>query len=117
MFRRFAVSALLPLAALVAVGAAEARTPDNVTVDVSYAGLDLSTPAGVAVFRGRVNQAVNEICGWTESRDLRAMRRLHQCRAALADQVEPRVTAQVDAAQDRATATATAAAAGASARQ
>jgi UrcA family protein len=82
----------------------QSRTPDNVTVDVSYAGLDLSTPAGVAVFRGRVNQAVNEICGWTESRDLRAMRRLHQCRAALADQVEPRVTAQVEAAQDRATA-------------
>ena len=111
MFRRFAVSTLLPIAALVTVGAAEARTPDDVSIDVSYAGLDLSTPAGVAVFRGRVNQAINEICGWSDARDMATMQRIHQCRTKTANNLEPQITAQVEAAQERETARVTARAA------
>ncbi len=100
MFRRF-VSVLLPLAALVSVtaSAAELNTPDSVSVEVSYAGLDLSSPAGAAAFRVRIKQAINEICGWSDSRDLESMRRLHECRSQLAAKVEPRVIAQIESAQ------------------
>jgi UrcA family protein len=101
MFRRFAVSTLLPLAALVTVGAAQAGLPEDVTIDVSYAGLDLSTPAGVAVFRGRINQAVNEICGRPDARDMAAILRMQQCRSTTANNVEPEVAAQVAVAQER----------------
>lgn len=106
MFRRFVFGALLPLAALATVSAAKANIPDDVSVDVSYAGLDLSTPAGAALFRTRINQAVNEICGWSDSRDLAGMRRMHECRSRLADKTEPRLVAQVEAArQQQSTAT------------
>jgi UrcA family protein len=103
MFRRFAVSTLLPLAAFVTIGATDAHAED-VTVAVSYAGLDLSTPSGVAVFRSRVNQAIGAACGSADGRDLAATRHMHECRAELADKMEPRVVAQVGAAQDRFTA-------------
>jgi UrcA family protein len=101
MFRRFALSIIPPLAALVTLGTAEASTPSDVSVDVSYAGLDLSTPAGADAFRSKVNQAINEICGWTDSRDLVGMRHAHECRTAVASKVEPQIVARIDAAQDR----------------
>ena len=103
MFRRFAVSTLLPIAALVTIGATEARAED-VSVSVSYAGLDLTSPSGITTFRSRVNQAIAEVCGWADGRDLAAMRRIHQCRADLTAKTEPEVVAQVGAAQDRMTA-------------
>jgi UrcA family protein len=101
MFRHF-VSVLLPLAALVSVtaSAAEVNTPDSVSVEVSYAGLDLSSAAGAAAFRARIKQAINEICGWSDVRDQAGMRRLHACRSQLADRVEPRLVAQIQSVQD-----------------
>jgi len=99
MFRRFVFSAILPLATLVAIGAAEAGTVEQTSVDVSYAGLDLSSPAGAATLRTRIIQAVNEVCGAPDSRDLAAMRRMHECRTDLTSRIEPQVLARIETAQ------------------
>ncbi|KAB7645567.1 UrcA family protein [Polymorphobacter fuscus] len=51
---------LLPFTMLALAGAAAAV--EQRSVQVSYAGLDLATPAGAAIFQQRIDSAVRSIC-------------------------------------------------------
>jgi UrcA family protein len=48
---------------------------------VSYAGLDLNTPAGQASLKARLSAAARDVCGpEPDNRDLRASMDFHACR-------------------------------------
>ena len=51
------LATLLAACTLAAAGAASAQT-----ARISYSDLDLASPAGVQVFRGRVNDAARTLC-------------------------------------------------------
>lgn len=67
---------LLPFAMLALAGAAGAVEQRSVLV--SYAGLDLSSSAGVATFDQRIRSAVRSVCNYS-ARDVRAMSERRRC--------------------------------------
>lgn len=75
--RKFIVPALaaLSLGAIVAPAAAE-----EVTVVVPYHDLNLLNPAGVTQLEGRVRQAVKQVCGEVNRRNLIGVRYWDRCR-------------------------------------
>jgi UrcA family protein len=54
---------------------------DNTSVTVSYADLNLQTPAGAAALEQRVHRAVYEVCGSADDRDLSDWFAQKKCRA------------------------------------
>jgi UrcA family protein len=81
---RTVLSALaLALAAATASvsAAAPAQAQDLVTINVSYADLNLSNTAGAAVLQRRIDAAVGQICGRADNRDLEQRAAVAQCRA------------------------------------
>ncbi len=52
------------------------------TVTVSYADLDVTTPAGAAVLAERVKSSADTVCGRPESRDLKVLADWQACRDA-----------------------------------
>lgn len=66
---------------------------------VSYADLDLSSPAGMATVEHRVNGAIAEVCGTPSPFDLHALRLAQQCRRTAKADAETRVAMAVQAQQ------------------
>jgi UrcA family protein len=56
---------------------------------VSYADLDLTSPAGVAAFDRRIDAAVTQVCGRADLRDMAAWSERKQCRAKARSQIQP----------------------------
>jgi UrcA family protein len=72
---RFLVPVALAASALSAVPAqAESRR-------VSYADLDLGSPAGLAAFDRRIESAIRQLCGAASPTDLRTVHGVSRCRA------------------------------------
>lgn len=87
-------TALLPLAMVLFAGSAAAE--DRRTVKVSYAGLDLMSPAGSAEFERRIKRGVRSVCAEAgfDWRDVRAQRRCHETALAGARLEQQRVIAE-----------------------
>ena len=60
-----AISAIAAIGFAASVSCASAATPsgDNVSVKVSYEGIDLNSDAGHAIMLARITQAARQICG------------------------------------------------------
>jgi UrcA family protein len=78
MFKTITIAVMMPVAFLAAAtGPAAAETR---AVAVSYADLDLSSPAGIAAFDRRVAASVKQVCNGG-TRDLVEAAATRQCRA------------------------------------
>jgi UrcA family protein len=75
---RTILSALCLTAAI--VSAAPALAQEDVSIHVSYADLNLASPAGAAVFHQRLDNAVTTICGRPGGRDLGQATIVKACR-------------------------------------
>ena len=68
----------------IALGAALISAPafaqDQTSVHVSYADLNLASPAGVKVFHRRLEDAVTKICGTADPRDMGRRAMVQACR-------------------------------------
>jgi UrcA family protein len=71
-----ALTAVLALGFAAAGQSASAQSTETASVEVSYAGLDLSTPAGAKVFLQRIRNAADSICG-SETLASLAQHRVH----------------------------------------
>ena len=70
------------LAAFAAASLAAPAAAEEVSVIVSYADLDLSSPAGSAAFDARIAAAIKEVCARPDVRDLKARTAWQECKAA-----------------------------------
>ena len=61
--------------------AASAAAASTMSIPVSYGGLDLSTPAGIAALDSRIEGAVRRICGRAYPVELQAQADASRCRA------------------------------------
>jgi UrcA family protein len=96
---------LIAAAALCAAGApafAQELDADIVQRTVSYADLDLSSPAGVAAFDQRIDAAVTQVCGRVEGYDLTARRKMENCQRDARSKIEATRNALVASAQNKA---------------
>ena len=94
---RLFLSALSLSAAL--ISAMPAAAQDQISVHVSYADLDLASSAGAAVFKQRLNNAVTQICGTANIRDLGAMTIVRACRDTTSAMTERQLRQAVASAQ------------------
>lgn len=79
MLRPILLSALGGLAAV--SPNSSARAQDVASVKVTYADLDLATPAGLHTLDHRISWAVSAVCGDADIRDLDSLSRVKSCRA------------------------------------
>lgn len=89
-------TALLPIAALAL--AATPAVAETRSVEIRYAGIDLTAPAGVAELDRRIAGAVRQICG-TAAGDLLARQQVRNCRAEAFGSVGRQKNAAIAAAQ------------------
>ena len=69
------------LAALTLMGiAATPASAEDVSVNVPYADLDLTGPAGSAKLEARIDAAVDQVCAKPHMRDLKAMTAWERCK-------------------------------------
>ena len=61
--------------------AASAAVASPSRIPVSYGGLDLTTPAGIAALDARIEGAVRRICGRAYPVELQSQADVHRCRA------------------------------------
>ena len=74
---------LTTIAIFAALGAANpVLASQNDSQRVQYGDLDLNSPAGVAAFDARIEQAINEVCASTSPYELQDRRNVRQCRIA-----------------------------------
>ena len=78
MLKSIPVLAALALASAVAAPAAAEET----SVAVTYADLDLTSPAGAKTLEERIDTAVEAVCEKPAIRDLKAMVAWEECKAA-----------------------------------
>ncbi len=76
------------LCAAAAPALAQDLDADILQRTVSYADLDLSSPAGVAAFDRRIDTAVTEVCGHLDHYDLKAQRAILNCRHDARSKIE-----------------------------
>jgi UrcA family protein len=82
---RTVLTAFAIAAATASVSAtAPAQAQDLVTINVSYADLNLSSTAGAAVLQRRIDAAVGQNCGRADNRDLEQRAAVAQCRREVA---------------------------------
>lgn len=74
-------SVLAIAAALCGLSAAPAAA-ETVSVEIFYADLDLSSPAGIATLKQRIEAAADRVCDRPSMRDLKAMAAWQECTAA-----------------------------------
>lgn len=60
-----------------------ASAHDTVSVRVNIADLDVQGLAGAAALRGRINSAINQICGSRHTLDLTRLAAIDKCRASV----------------------------------
>ena len=83
---RLILSALGLSAALITAMPAAAQ--DQISVHVSYADLNLASNAGAAVLKQRMDDAVTQICGKVDPRNMGAMTLVQACRHSTSVTVE-----------------------------
>ncbi len=83
---RLILSALGLSAALITAMPAAAQ--DQISVRVSYADLNLASNAGTAVLKQRMDDAVTQICGKANPRDIGAMTFVQACRDSTSVTIE-----------------------------
>ena len=71
----------------------------QLSVPVSFAGLDLTSAEGKAVLNRRIIYAIREVCGQPDSRDLAATRMILKCKAETMQRTQPRVAIAVASAR------------------
>ena len=77
---------LVPVALIASVVAAHPAVAESNGRTVSYADLDLTSPAGVAMLDRRIRGAIRQVCGRAFPRDLQSQIQVERCRAeTLAD--------------------------------
>jgi UrcA family protein len=85
-------TSLMAAAAICAAAAAPALAQEADVAapqrSVSYADLNLSSPAGVATLDRRIDMAVTLVCASADLRDLRAWEAIDHCRAEARSKVE-----------------------------
>jgi UrcA family protein len=82
---KIASSALIAAAAMLST-AAPAQPASNAaaqSASIRHSDLDISTPAGLATFRGRAKAAANRLCGTVEARLFEEAQASANCRAQL----------------------------------
>ena len=97
-----AFGAALVLATASTVAATSPAQAETVSVLVPTAGIDLNSSAGLAIIRGRINRAANQVCGQVDMRDLSAASSFRGCHSAAvtgANDQLARVTLYASAAQ------------------
>jgi len=99
MLKSFLIFATALCAAASAPAFVQAQDADIVQRHVSYADLDLSSPAGVVTFNQRVEAAVIDVCPSPQAYDLHAWRFTQKCRDDARNQIEPVREALLAAAQ------------------
>lgn len=67
----------------------QAQDADVLQRHVSYADLDLSSPAGIATFNQRIEAAVVRVCPGPDGVDLKAWRKTQTCRSNARLEIEP----------------------------
>lgn len=73
---------LSTIAIVAAVGAANpVLAGQNDSQRVHYGDLNLNSPAGVAAFDARIEQAINEVCRSTSPYELQDLRNTRRCRS------------------------------------
>jgi UrcA family protein len=94
---------LIAAAALLAAAPAFAQEADADVLQrtVSYADLDLSSPAGVATFDRRIDAAVTQVCGHLDRYDLAARKAIQDCRRDARSKIEATRNALVASAKDQ----------------
>ena len=100
MLLKTIVSAALLLSA--ATPALAASEPQGMSERVSFADLNLATPAGIATLNGRIDGAVRRICANAHPADISAGMQDRQCRVAAYRSVAARRAAVLAAAASRA---------------
>lgn len=93
-----AMSAVAAIALGAAASSATAATPstDDVSVKVSYQGIDLNSDAGHAIMLARITQAARQICGAQPDKwQFDASRTYDSCMTSVTD----RALAQLDSAK------------------
>jgi UrcA family protein len=80
------------------LSATSASAQDSLSVHVSYADLNLNSPAGAAVFQRRVRSAVEQIC-YSDDRTLSGRFEVDHCKAAIQTQAQQKVAAVMSAAR------------------
>ena len=73
---------VLAALALASATAAPAAATDEASVAVTYADLDLTSPAGAKALEQRIDTAVDAVCEKPAMRDLKAMVAWEECKAA-----------------------------------
>lgn len=80
------IRSLIPI---ILIASAVAANPAHAqTRIVSYADLDLTSPAGQATLDRRLNTAIRQVCGRSYPLDLQSQRQVEQCRAQTASVVQ-----------------------------
>ena len=86
------VSAAVAVGLFCALASAPALArPEAQGAVVRLADLNLATAAGEQALHGRINRAVDRVCGEVDLRDLRAMSAKQACRTATLAKVTPQV--------------------------
>ena len=88
------------LLASLAANPAHAGWSDPARQIVSYADLDLSTPAGVATLDGRIDRAIRKVCGKAYM-DLNTSQAVRQCRKDTFSSVQHQRASVLAAATDK----------------
>jgi len=79
------IRAIALVAALAVQGVASAD-PSTTKMAVHYSDLNLASPAGIAALNSRIKNAVDQVCGSADSRQLEEVAAVNECKkAALAD--------------------------------
>jgi len=73
---------VLAALALLGAAAAPAAATEEASVAVTYADLDLTSPAGAKALEQRIDTAVDAVCEKPAMRDLKAMVAWEECKAA-----------------------------------
>ena len=100
MSRRTILSLLIAAATLAPAGLAAqpAADAEQASIRVSFADLDLSSPAGRATFDRRIDRAIDVLCGQPD-RNLDMATPVFKCRAAARASASPQRQLAVAAAQ------------------
>jgi UrcA family protein len=83
--------------------AAPVASASTISIPVSYGGLDLTTPAGIAALDARIEGAVRRICGRAYPVDLQAQADVRRCRAEARFNVQAQRGDALASAQNRRT--------------
>ncbi len=86
---------------LLATASIAPANAQEMTRVVSYADLDLTQAAGVHALENRVRDAVSQVCGDANIRDLPAYNEMKACRASAMDRARSQISLATSHAQQR----------------